>query len=180
VPLNTIITERRAFSPSKALEDRSACSSPIRMAIVRAGLRWEAVCVSLEQRRRSQVWIADFDGAAGAVTGIHELTTIATEAAANSVAGWQVHSVTSDVYPECDGATKEEAACNANKVEAAGKSKVKALIFDRLLYRHWNAFKVASAAHFRRRGSAARHELPDSAAETQAPPRSPFPRSHAG
>src|SRR5215472_26869 len=28
----------------------------------------------------SQVWIADFDGAAGKVTGLHKLTSIATEA----------------------------------------------------------------------------------------------------
>ena len=28
----------------------------------------------------SQVWVADFDGAAGSVTGVHRLTSIATEA----------------------------------------------------------------------------------------------------
>ncbi|MFY9659467.1 MAG: S9 family peptidase [Terriglobales bacterium] len=126
----------------------------------------------------SQVWIADFDGAAGAVTGIHELTTIATEAGGEL---WSPDGkyilFTSDVYPECDGATKEEAACNANKVEAAGKSKVKALIFDRLLYRHWNAFKVGKRSHiFVVAAPPARHELPDSAAETQSTTTVALPR----
>jgi len=130
----------------------------------------------------SQVWIADFDGAAGAVTGIHELTTIATEAGGEL---WSPDGkyilFTSDVYPECDGATKEEAACNANKVEAAGKSKVKALIFDRLCIAIGNAFKVGKRSHiFVVAAPPARHELPDSAAETQSTTTVAFPRSHAG
>ena len=42
----------------------------------------------------SQVWIAEFDGAAGTVTGTHQLTNIATEAGGRTlVAGWQEHSV---------------------------------------------------------------------------------------
>jgi dipeptidyl aminopeptidase/acylaminoacyl peptidase len=90
----------------------------------------------------SQVWIADFDGAAGAVTGVHKLTSIATEAGGElwSPDGKNI-LFTSDVYPECDGAPADETACNAKKLEAHEKSKVKALIFDRLLYRHWNAYK---------------------------------------
>ncbi len=96
----------------------------------------------------SQVWIADFDGAAGTVTGVHKLTSIATEAGGElwSPDGKNV-LFTSDVYPECDGAPPEEAACNAKKVKEAEDSKVKALIFDRLLYRHWNAYKAGKRSH---------------------------------
>ena len=96
----------------------------------------------------SQIWIADFDGAAGTVTGVHKLTAIATEATGElwSPDGKNI-LFTSDVYPECDGAPAAEAACNEKKLKAAEQSKVKALIFDRLLYRHWNAYKAGKRAH---------------------------------
>ncbi len=96
----------------------------------------------------SQVWIADFDPVAGNVTTKHKLTSIATEASGEvwSPTG-NVIIFTSDVYPECDGAPEEEQACNAKKSDEAGKSKVKALIFDHLLYRHWNGFKEGKRSH---------------------------------
>ncbi len=91
----------------------------------------------------SQVWIADFDGTAGRVTGARKLTSIATEAGGElwSPDGKNI-LFTSDVYPECT-----DEACNAKKLEAAEKSKVKALIFDRLLFRHWNAYKEGKRSH---------------------------------
>jgi dipeptidyl aminopeptidase/acylaminoacyl peptidase len=96
----------------------------------------------------SQVWIADFDGRAGSVTGVHRLTDVATEASGElwSPDGKNILFV-SDVYPECDGAPAEEAACNAKKLDEAIKSKVKALIFEHLLYRHWNAYKEGKRSH---------------------------------
>ena len=96
----------------------------------------------------SQVWIAGFDSVAGAVAGVHKLTSIATEAGGElwSPDGKNI-LFTSDVYPECDGAAESEAACNANKVREVEESKVKALIFDRLLYRHWNAYKAGKRTH---------------------------------
>jgi len=89
----------------------------------------------------SQVWVADF--AAGTVTGVQKLTSIATEAGGElwSPDGKNI-LFTSDVYPEC-----ADEACNARKLEAAEKSKVKALIFDHLLYRHWNAYKEDKRSH---------------------------------
>ena len=91
----------------------------------------------------SQVWIADFNGPAGTVKGVHKLTSIGTEA------GGEVWSpdgknilFTSDVYPEC-----ADEACNAKKLKESEDSKVKALIFDRLLFRHWNAYKAGKRAH---------------------------------
>src|SRR5271167_4711597 len=96
----------------------------------------------------SQVWIADFEGAAGAVTGVHKLTSIATEAGGElwSPDGKNI-LFTSDVYPECDGAPEAEAACNARKSKEAADSKVKAIIFDPLLYPHWNAYKRGMRSH---------------------------------
>jgi dipeptidyl aminopeptidase/acylaminoacyl peptidase len=90
----------------------------------------------------SQVWIAEFDSASGMVKGTDKLTSIATEASGElwSPDGKNI-LFTSDVYPECDGAPEAEATCNAKKLKEVEQSKVKALIFDRLLYRHWNAYK---------------------------------------
>jgi len=96
----------------------------------------------------SQVWIAEFDGSPGKVTKVGKLTSIATEAGGEL---WSPDSknilFTSDVYPECDGTPREEAACNAKELEATDQSKVKALIFDHLLYRHWNAYKAGKRSH---------------------------------
>jgi len=96
----------------------------------------------------SQIWIADFDGASGMVTGVHKLTSIATEAAGElwSPDGKNI-LFTSDVYPECDGAPAEETACNAKKLDEAKNSPVKALIFTHLLYRHWNAYNEGKRTH---------------------------------
>jgi dipeptidyl aminopeptidase/acylaminoacyl peptidase len=96
----------------------------------------------------SQVWIADFDGAARTVSGIHKFISIATEAGGElwSPDGKNI-LFTSDVYPECDGAPEAEAACNAKKTKEVADSKVKAIVFDRLLYRHWTAYKRGKRSH---------------------------------
>ncbi len=91
----------------------------------------------------SQIWIADFDDTKGTVTATHKLTSIATEADGPiwSPDGKNILFV-SNVYAECP-----DEACNAKKVEEAEKSKVKALIFTHLLYRHWNAYKEGKRNH---------------------------------
>jgi len=91
----------------------------------------------------SQIWIADFDGATGNVTGVHKLTSIATEADGElwSPDGKNILLV-SNVYPECP-----DEACNAKKLKEVEQSKVKAQIFTRLLYRHWNAYKEGKRSH---------------------------------
>ncbi|MGB6385576.1 MAG: S9 family peptidase [Terriglobales bacterium] len=95
----------------------------------------------------SQIWIAQFDNAAGAVTRTWKLTSIATEAGGElwSPDGKNI-LFTSDVYPECDGA-RDEYICNEKKVKSVGESKVKAIVFDHLLYRHWNAYKDGKRSH---------------------------------
>jgi dipeptidyl aminopeptidase/acylaminoacyl peptidase len=49
---------------------------------------------------------------------------------------------TTDVYPECGNLN-----CVAKRGEAEEKSKVKAVIADRLLYRHWDSFKRGKRSH---------------------------------
>ena len=81
------------------------------------GSRWQALCLPLDKEGGSQIWIADFDGAAGAVTDVHMLTSIATEAGGElwSPDGKNI-LFTSDVYPEC-----ADQACNAQQSEGSGK-----------------------------------------------------------
>src|ERR1700723_3968562 len=95
-----------------------------------------------------QVWIADFDVTAGKGSGVKKLTSIATEAGGElwSPDGKNI-LFTSDVYPECDGVSETESACNARKLKEAEQSKVKAQIFTHLLYRHWNAYKEGKRTH---------------------------------
>jgi dipeptidyl aminopeptidase/acylaminoacyl peptidase len=96
----------------------------------------------------SQVWIADFDDAAGAASAVWRLTRVATEAGGElwSPDGKNI-VFTSDVYPECDGEPAQEDTCNGKKLNEANESKVKAQIFTRLLYRHWNAYKEGKRSH---------------------------------
>ena len=96
----------------------------------------------------SQVWIAEFDDTSAKVTGVHRLTSIATEAGGElwSPDGKSI-LFTSDVYPECDGSGLDWANCNATRLRQAKDSKVKALIFEHLLYRHWNAYKDGKRSH---------------------------------
>jgi len=91
----------------------------------------------------SQVWIADFDGATGTVTRVRKLTSIATEAAGElwSPDGKNI-LFTSDVYPGCT-----DEACNKQKLEQSAKTPVKAMIFNHLLYRHWNGYKDSKRTH---------------------------------
>jgi dipeptidyl aminopeptidase/acylaminoacyl peptidase len=97
---------------------------------------------------KSQVWVADFDGAVGTVGRVHKLTSLATESSGElwSPDGKNI-LFTSDVYPECDGSQAAEIMCNAKKVKEAEQSKVKAQLFSHLLYRHWNAYREGKRSH---------------------------------
>jgi dipeptidyl aminopeptidase/acylaminoacyl peptidase len=97
----------------------------------------------------SQIWIADFNAAAGTVRGVYKLTSIATEAGGELWSPDGNHILfTSDVYPECDNTSPYiEETCNAKKLKEVETSKVKAQIFTHLLYRHWNAYKEGKRSH---------------------------------
>ena len=51
-------------------------------------------------------------------------------------------AITSEVYPDCP-----DDACNARRDEDREKSKVKARIYDRLLYRHWVSWSEGKRSH---------------------------------
>lgn len=91
----------------------------------------------------SQVWIADFDPASGTVTASRKLTSISTgaEGALWSPDGANILFVSS-VYPDCP-----DDACNRQRDEAKSKSKVKASIFNKLLFRHWSTYTQFKRSH---------------------------------
>jgi dipeptidyl aminopeptidase/acylaminoacyl peptidase len=98
-----------------------------------------------------QVWLAEFDGAAGTASSARRLTSISTGA---DNAKWSPdgNSVvfTSSVYPDCPAITEKDSTgdtCNAGRDAALAASKVKAQIFTHLLYRHWNHFTGDKRSH---------------------------------
>jgi dipeptidyl aminopeptidase/acylaminoacyl peptidase len=92
----------------------------------------------------TQIWMCDFDPEAGQLLGKpHQVTSISTGAdgAIWSPDGKNIVFV-SAVYPDC-----KDDACNKQREEEVKKSKVKAKIFTRLFYRHWNAFTEFKRSH---------------------------------
>ena len=92
----------------------------------------------------SQLYVQLFHPETGTLIGSpRQLTGISTEADGGiwSPDGKQVLWVSS-VWPHC-----HDDACNKAKDEAADKSKVKAKVFDQLLYRHWNAYENGKRSH---------------------------------
>src|SRR5881227_3226555 len=92
----------------------------------------------------TQIWMCDFDPSAGALVGRpHQVTNISTGAdgAIWSPNGMNIVFV-STVYPDC-----QDDACNKQRDDEQKKSKVKAKIFTRLFYRHWNAFTEFKRSH---------------------------------
>jgi dipeptidyl aminopeptidase/acylaminoacyl peptidase len=54
----------------------------------------------------------------------------------------KIFAFTTDVYPDCGSLN-----CVGKRSEAEEKSKVKAVIADRLLFRHWDSFKRGKRSH---------------------------------
>jgi dipeptidyl aminopeptidase/acylaminoacyl peptidase len=92
----------------------------------------------------TQIWMCDFDSDSGTLIGKpHQVTDMSTGADGEiwSPDGKNIVFV-SDVYPDC-----KDDACNKQRDEELKKSKVKAKIFTRLFYRHWNAFTEFKRSH---------------------------------
>ena len=85
-----------------------------------------------------QIFVASADG-----SGAKQITNVG-EGVAEFI--WSPdHSsfaFVTDVYPDC-----QTLNCTAQRSEAAEKSKVKAVVADRLLFRHWSAFKLGKRSH---------------------------------
>ncbi|CAN5500006.1 S9 family peptidase [soil metagenome] len=92
----------------------------------------------------TQIWMCGFDSEKGALAGnSHQVTSISTGADGGiwSPDGRNILFV-SAVYPDC-----KDDACNKQRDEELKNSKVKAKVFDRLLYRHWMSFTEFKRSH---------------------------------
>ena len=92
----------------------------------------------------SQVWVADFDANTGSITGTPKaITNISTEADGPiwSPDGKNIIFI-SEVFPGC-----ADDLCNKASEENQAASKVKARVFEKLLYRHWNAYSHSKTSH---------------------------------
>ena len=92
----------------------------------------------------SQVWVADFDSNVGSITGTPKaITSLSTEADGPvwSSDGKNIVFI-SQVYPGC-----ADDACNKYSEENKASNKVKARVFEKLLYRHWNAYSNSKTSH---------------------------------
>jgi len=92
----------------------------------------------------TQIYVQDFDSANGALTGeAKKVTSISTEASGGtwSPDGQNIIFVSS-VYPEC-----KDDACNKRRDEERAKSKIKAMTFDHLLFRHWTHYDDGKRSH---------------------------------
>jgi dipeptidyl aminopeptidase/acylaminoacyl peptidase len=92
----------------------------------------------------TQIWVQDFDSASGTLIGSpRKVTNISTEASGGlwSPDGKSILFVSS-VYPDC-----RDDACNKQRDEEKAKSKVKAKIFNQLMFRHWTSYFDGKYSH---------------------------------
>jgi dipeptidyl aminopeptidase/acylaminoacyl peptidase len=86
----------------------------------------------------SQIWTIDVSS--GALKKITSISTGAGDPVWSPDSKWLAFA--SDVYPEC-----KDDACNQKRAEAVAQNKVKAHVAERLLYRHWKAWKEGTRTH---------------------------------
>lgn len=106
--------------------------------------------VSTDGQTSSQIYLADWSETEGKIGTPHQLTHVSTEV---DGAVWSPDSArilfVSRVYPECSDESMwvDEDACNKRRDDAAAKSPVKAMVFDKLLYRHWDHYVGSKRSH---------------------------------
>ncbi|GIU73565.1 MAG: peptidase S9 [Bryobacteraceae bacterium] len=87
----------------------------------------------------AQVWVMDALG-----ENPRQVTHLSTEADGVIWSGdGRTLVFTSEVYPECNA----DDGCNRKRMEEEQKNPVKARVYDRLLYRHWNQWKGRRVRH---------------------------------
>jgi dipeptidyl aminopeptidase/acylaminoacyl peptidase len=100
--------------------------------------RWSPDGKKIAFTTGGQIWVMDNDG-----DDKKQITKVSTGASGTvwSPDGNWI-AFTSEVYPDCN-----DDECNRGKDEAAEKSKVKAHITERLLFRHWNEWRDVKRSH---------------------------------
>jgi dipeptidyl aminopeptidase/acylaminoacyl peptidase len=123
----------------------------------------------------TQIWMCDFDPGNGVLVGKPRRVTNISTGADGSVWSPDGKNIVfvSAVYPDC-----KDDACNKQRDEELKKSKVKAKIFTRLFYRHWNAVTEFKRSHLFVVGAFVSDAQAPAAAGTAAPPRDLTPGDH--
>lgn len=86
----------------------------------------------------NQLWMMGADG-----SNPQQVTDLASEADGVLWAGdGETLIFTSEVYPDCP-----DAACNAARLEKERESKIKARLYENLLYRHWDHWRTGRVTH---------------------------------
>jgi dipeptidyl aminopeptidase/acylaminoacyl peptidase len=85
-----------------------------------------------------EIWTIDVSS--GALKKITSISTGAGDPVWSPDGGWI--AFVSDIYPEC-----KDDACNKRMSEQRAQSKLKVHVADRLLYRHWKAWKDGMRTH---------------------------------
>jgi len=86
----------------------------------------------------AQIWTIDVSS--GALKKITSISTGAGDPVWSPDSKWLAFA--SDVYPQC-----KDDACNRKRADEVAQSKVKAHVAERLLYRHWKAWKDGMRTH---------------------------------
>jgi dipeptidyl aminopeptidase/acylaminoacyl peptidase len=100
--------------------------------------RWSPNGKKIAYVTGNQIWVMDADG-----DNKEQVTKVSTGAGGpvwSADGKWM--AFTSDVYPECN-----DDPCNKRKDDADEKSKVKAHVTERLLFRHWNEWRDVKRTH---------------------------------
>ncbi len=96
----------------------------------------------------SQIWSMDSDG-----SNARQITNMPTDAEGETLSpDGHLILFTSAVYPDCAAAGAKpgvlyDGGCNKSKLDAEATSKMKARVFDSLLYRHWTNYEGARRQH---------------------------------
>jgi dipeptidyl aminopeptidase/acylaminoacyl peptidase len=129
-------------APRRLTPDGSSNSRP----------RWtpdsKRIVFDSDRSNGSQIWSMNADG-----TDSKQVTSIPTEAAGVSVSpDGKLIVFTSDVYPACSALRARpgvdyDSSCNKTSLDAEAASKMKARVYDSLLYRHWTSYAGKRRQH---------------------------------